>query len=102
MKMRLDVSQKVLAILFGLSNQSAVSKIIMTVMVAFEKSLFVEKIVGFEHITRLELFEKHMKKFFTTILNIEEENLVLILDATYLYIQKPSPIPKKHLFDAQT
>lgn len=32
----------------------------------------------------------YTKQFFTSILNVSVENLVLILDATYLYIQKPS------------
>lgn len=90
MKIRLGVSQKVLAVLFGLKCQSSVSRIIKSVIIGFEKSSFIDDNIGFNHITRKDLFEQHMLKFFTQVLNINEEHLVLILDATYLYIQKPA------------
>lgn len=90
MKMRLNVSQNVLAILFGLRSQSSVSRIIKSVMEAFEKSSFVDSHVGFGHTSRQELIESHARKFFNSVLNVSEDNLVVILDATYLYIEKPS------------
>lgn len=68
MKMRLGV--KVLAVLFGLKCQSSVSRIIKSVIIGYEKSSFIDENIGFNHISRKDLFENNMIKFFTQMLNM--------------------------------
>ncbi|OXA46662.1 hypothetical protein Fcan01_18834 [Folsomia candida] len=83
MKLRLNISQRVLAFLFGIKNQSTVSESISAVLDAL-LSTFVPLHSGYNHITREDLHEKHMRKFYTEILGVPPESLILILDDGYI------------------
>ncbi|OXA46688.1 hypothetical protein Fcan01_18211 [Folsomia candida] len=89
MKLRLNISQRVLAFLFGIKNQSTVSESISAVLDAL-MSTFVPLHSGYNHITREDLHEKHMRRFYTEILGVPPESLILILDGTYIFTQKAS------------
>lgn len=89
MKMRLDLSQHVLSFLFGIHSQPTVSKIIKSVVTVLEKN-FVPKYTGYDHIDRNELLNMHMTRFHQNVLKLDSDRLVLILDGTYFYIQKPT------------
>jgi hypothetical protein len=85
--LRLNLSQRVIAFLFGVS-QSVVSDAIDAVSeVLLEK--FVPLHLGYEHLSREQIMN-HMRPTFTTILERDEEDMILILDGTYLYAEKSS------------
>lgn len=89
MKLRLNVSQKVLAFLFGIRSQSIVSKTIFAVMKCLH-ARFVPLYHGFSHLTREQIKENHMRKFYSSVLGLDESAIIMILDGTYLYTQKAS------------
>jgi hypothetical protein len=86
--LRLNLSQRVIAFMFGVNSQSSVSEAIDTVSeVLLQK--FVPLHLGYQHLTREELLHRHMRSSFTTILERDPDDLILILDGTYLYVEKP-------------
>lgn len=89
MKLRLNLSQAVLSVLFNIKNQCTISRIIKTVMKSLKKN-FVPKYHGYNHISREDILQKHSSDYFSKMLNTNDDNLVLILDGTYFYIEKPS------------
>jgi hypothetical protein len=85
---RLNLSQRVIAFMFGISSQSRVSEAIDSVsQVLLER--FVPRNLGYSHLNREQLME-HMRSSFSTVLDISPENIILILDGTYLYVEKSS------------
>jgi hypothetical protein len=85
---RLNLSQRVIAFMFGISSQSRVSEAIDSVsQVLLER--FVPSNLGYSHLNREQLME-HMRSSFSTVLDISPENIILILDGTYLYVEKSS------------
>lgn len=89
MKLRLNVSQRVLAHMFHVENISVVSDAIDSVSKILETN-FVPKFLGYDHVTREDVLELHSVPAFQTLLEKEDDQLILILDGTYLYVQKPS------------
>lgn len=67
MKMRLGISQTLIAFLCGLPSQSNVSEVITAVMEALLKE-FVPKFLGFNHLPRLEL-KTHIPQSWNYLLN---------------------------------
>jgi len=83
------MSQRVLGILFGMNNISSVSRTIAAVLKSLSKN-FVKSHLGFRHKTREDLLQNHSRRFFTTVLQADPEDLILVVDGTYLYIQQPT------------
>lgn len=88
MKLRLDLSQAVLALLFGFKSQASVSSTISKVAEVVDKH-YASLHVGYEHITREEALT-HTSEFFHQILQTPTDSLHLTIDGTYIDIQKPS------------
>ncbi|CAF4617137.1 unnamed protein product, partial [Rotaria sp. Silwood2] len=88
-KMRLGLSNRVLACLFHLKSKRTVSRIFHQVREALMKS-FVPLNLGFEHITRDAVLNSHQTVIATELLRNEPDRIVLIADGTYLYCQKSS------------
>jgi hypothetical protein len=88
MKLRLDLSQKVLALLFGISSQPRVSQTISHVAEVLDKYYVVHH-VGFGHITREQALS-HNSGFSHAILQSPQDSLHLTIDGTYIDVQKSS------------
>jgi len=86
MKLRLNVSQRVIAFLFDCKHQSTVSEAFSTILDSLSGS-FTDTYVGYKHKTRMQFMTQHMKMFFTKVLGINEEQMILLLDGTYLYCE---------------
>jgi len=84
MKLRLNVSQRVIAFLFDCKHQSTVSEAFKTVLDTLCGS-FTDSHVGYRHQSREQFMANHMKMFFTKVLGLNEQQMVLLLDGTYLY-----------------
>jgi hypothetical protein len=87
--MRLTLSQEVLAFLFGIGTQSCVSDIISTVGKVLEEE-FVPKFLGYNHISREDFIKNHTCAYAQTILESAPGAATVVIDATYLYFQKPT------------
>jgi len=85
MKLRLNMSHRVLAFLFRLPHQSYVSKIIQKILSGL-LPVFVKDNIGFDHISR-EGLREHMRAFYNNVLGLPQESIVLILDGTYLFVE---------------
>jgi len=67
-----------------------VSDIIHTVLNVLEKE-FMPKYLGYDHLSKEEFINKHSSKFSTKLLEVtSDSSATVILDGTYLYIQKSS------------
>ena len=86
-KMRLGLSNRVLACLFHLKSKRTVSRIFHQIREALMKS-FVSLNLGFEHIKREEILSSHQIVVATELLTNKPDQIVLIADGTYLYCQK--------------
>lgn len=51
---------------------------------------FVGKYLGYNHLTRDEVLKDHSSKSFNKLLSLPDDNIFLILDGTYLYVEKPT------------
>jgi hypothetical protein len=78
--LRLNVSQRVLAFLFGITSQSIISETIDAVTEVLIKN-FVPLHLGYGHLTRDQLMT-HMRPMYTKLLDRNDEELILILDGT--------------------
>ena len=88
-KLRLGLSNRVLAVLFNLENKRVVFHINNQVRKALMKS-FIPYHLGLKHITRETAIEQHQTAI-TAILHTNKSNqLCVIADTTYLFIQKSS------------
>lgn len=97
MKLRLDVSQECLAFLFKIEHKSKISEIIKSVSTTLKIS-FLPLYLGYGHITRADLIALHTPPFVKTILGADQASAVIIMDGTYLYIEKSS----NHLIQKKT
>jgi len=86
MKLRLQISQRIIAFLFDIKHQSIVSDCIRDVLTALMED-FVPKHLGYSHVKREDLQSTHMSRYFRRILNVPEDSLVTILDGTYIYVE---------------
>ncbi|XP_021943615.1 uncharacterized protein LOC110842214 [Folsomia candida] len=90
MKMRLDLPQKVLALLFGIDGQQRVSETITRVAEVLDREFVPLNLgCGERHLDR-EMALSHDSEFFHRILDTPPKALHVTCDATYLNIQKPS------------
>ncbi|XP_035702689.1 uncharacterized protein LOC118434065 [Folsomia candida] len=90
MLLRHNLSQKVLSSLFGIPNQSCVSETIEAVATALDNH-FVKKYLGFEHLSREAALRDHSRPIYSKLFKEEDPTkLFLIMDGTYIYIEKPA------------
>lgn len=97
MKLRLDVSQDVLALLFNIRNkraQATVSETLDAVAAALTEN-FVPKHLGYHRLNDPVFRQSNLSPYATKLLKpdhsaTDSNNLIIILDGTYLYLQKPS------------
>ena len=85
-KLRLSLSNSVLASMLGIDNKRKVSDIIHSACMALMK-LFVPHYLGLKHITGQEVIQKHTSNIATQLPTENRNPCILVLDGTYLYIQ---------------
>ncbi len=86
MKLRLGISQRLIGFLFNLPQKKVSSTIARVSDLLFRH--FVPKHLGFFHKTREEFIESHDSEFVRKLYNAPEGSVIVILDGTYLYVQK--------------
>ncbi|CAF3322404.1 unnamed protein product [Rotaria sp. Silwood2] len=87
-KLRLGLSHQALCTLFGLENKKQVTRILYSACSALAQ-YFVPKHLGFNHITRTDVIQKHTRPLAQQLLADNDPNKsIIILDGTYVYIQK--------------
>ncbi|XP_053393255.1 uncharacterized protein LOC123531130 [Mercenaria mercenaria] len=86
LKLRSGMSNKLLATLFRVSK-SSVRRAIRTVRQALMRS-FVPLYLGLESITRNTIISQHTRPLAKHLFGAEEDEMILVLDGTYIYIQK--------------
>jgi hypothetical protein len=90
-KMRQEISDDILKVIFEYSSRQAVSMAIGKVLKILMHD-FVPKYLGLEAITRDQYIEKHVTEFSNQLYNADNTEKVAIatVDGTYLYIPKSS------------
>jgi len=86
MKLRLGISNAVLASMLGIDNKRKVSHIVRSARLALSK-YFVPHYLGLMHITRQEVIKNHTSPIAIRLLTENRNPCILVLDGTYLYIQ---------------
>lgn len=89
MKLRLGLSNAVLAAMFHLTGKRQVSEIIHAVRLALLKD-FVPSHLGFQHIDRQTVLQQHQTAIATQLMTDDDTQVVIVMDATYLFVQKSS------------
>ena len=85
-KLKSGVSNKLLSTLFNISKSSIRRAIITTRKALMVR--FVPQNLGFSHITRDEVITMHTRKLAQNLLANSENQAILVLDGTYIYINK--------------
>ena len=86
-KLRLGLSNQLLAILFELPDKKTVSRTIESARTALI-SEFVPFNVGFNHISRREIIDQHTTTIAKQLMcDNDNDTAVLVIDSTYIYIQ---------------
>ncbi|CAF4885433.1 unnamed protein product [Rotaria socialis] len=88
-KMHLSLSNRLLAILFHIDNKRNVSHIISQVRIALMKD-FVPAHLGLHHIDRVTAINQHQTAIATILHTTKPQQLCVVADSTYLFIQKSS------------
>ncbi|CAM4836812.1 unnamed protein product [Rotaria magnacalcarata] len=88
-KLRLGLSNRVLACLFRLTSKRSVSRICHQVRVAIMQD-FVPYHVGFQHVSRETILTQHQTTVATELVTNGPDQVVLIADGTYFFCQKSS------------
>ncbi|XP_061173716.1 uncharacterized protein LOC133182559 [Saccostrea echinata] len=90
MKLRSALSNKMLAVLFGMTKFQ-VLRAIVSARTALMRD-FVPYNLGFRHITRDEVIQYHTRDLARNLLtdDITSNPAILVLDGTYVYIQRSS------------
>ena len=88
-KIRSGLSNKLLSVIFGITKSSirrAITSVRLTLM-----AKFVPNNLGLQHISREDLIENHTRQLATSLFTNDSgdsSRLILVLDGTYIYIQK--------------
>ena len=86
-KLRLGLSNSILAILFQLPNKRAISRAIESARAALMQN-FVPDNLGFNHVTRREIIDEHTSAISRELMcDAESDRAILVADGTYIYIQ---------------
>lgn len=88
-KMRLGISNAVLASMFHLKDKRVVSRIIHDVSTALLKE-FVPNHLGFQHVDRSTVLRHHQTSIATELMAERDDQVIIIMDGTYLFVQKSS------------
>ncbi|CAF1497265.1 unnamed protein product [Rotaria magnacalcarata] len=86
-KMRLGVSNDVLATMFHMCNKRVISKIIHQTTNALIKD-FAPAYIGFAHISRESVLKSHQTELASALFTDDNQQVVVVMDGTYLFIQK--------------
>ena len=86
-KLRLGLSNTVLATLFCFSDKRTVGHVLESARVALMKN-FVQYHLGFEHIIREAVIREHTRPLAKQLLASGKDVAILVMDGTYLYVQK--------------
>jgi len=87
MKLRLNVSQKVIGVFFGSVKQQRISEALELVRTALDER-FVPRHLGCDHVSREDYIAQWGTDLCKTIFDCGDNCAVAILDGTYIYIQK--------------
>lgn len=93
--LRCNLKQEAIGDMFGTSQQ-VVSKTIDTVTTLLERS-FVPNHLGYLHISRDDALENHSRSLTSRAVGQPPESLCVIIDATYIYIEKPSDLEEQRM-----
>lgn len=85
-KLYSGMSNKLLSTIFGLSK-SSVRRAIETVRLISMRT-FVPLYLGIETVPRSTLIQNHTRQLAKTLFNADDNQLILVLDGTYIYINK--------------
>ena len=88
MKLRLELSNKILSLLFGL-KETQIQRSIHAARTSLMQE-FVPQNLGFQHTTHEEFVEKHTTAISKELFSTKEKQAIIVLDGTYVYIQKSS------------
>jgi hypothetical protein len=88
-KFRLGLSNRVLATMFSLKDKRTVAHVINQVRQAL-KTNFVPHHIGLNHINRQSVIDHHQTAIATALLSNNSNQLCIVMDGTYLPIQKSS------------
>lgn len=86
-KMRLGLSNTVLASLFHLNDKRSVSRSVNAVSKALLKD-FVPFHLGFQHIDRDSVLRHHQTSISSELMVERDDQVIIVMDGTYLFIQK--------------
>jgi len=86
MKLKLGLSNSILASLVGIDNKRQMARIISNARVALAQH-FVPHYLGLVHLTRQDVIDKHTSPIASRLLTEGRDPCILVLDGTYLYIQ---------------
>ena len=89
-KLRLNLPQNVIRILFGVPTQSKVSEAITAVSESLLRR-FTPNFLGYKHLTDMQL-QTHQSEFLRTIFGLSSTANITVADGTYTYVQKSSGI----------
>lgn len=87
MKLRLGLSDQILTTLCAFDDRRIVSSIVESARIALMQH-FVPFHVGFKHINRQYIIEKHTRPLAKHLLTDGKDVAILIFDSTYIYVQK--------------
>lgn len=93
--MRQNMKQEMVAFLFN-TTQQVVSEAIESIVNALEQD-FVSKFLGYRHISRDAAIRNHSRKLPLETLGLQSNSLVLVIDCTYAYIEKPADLEVQRL-----
>lgn len=88
-KLRQGISNSMIATIFRLSNKRLVAHIMQQVRQQLSNS-FVHKYLGFNHKTRKDILTHHQTSIANKLLTTSSDQVCIVVDGTYLYIEKPS------------
>jgi hypothetical protein len=86
MKLKLGLSNSVLASMLGISDKRQISHIISSARVALAQH-FVPRYLGLNHLSRQDVIDNHTSSIATRLLTEGRNPCILVLDGTYLFIQ---------------
>ena len=86
MKLKLGLSDPILASMAGTDGKRQTSRIISSARVALAQH-FVPCYLGLAHLTRQDVINKHTSPIASRLLTEGRNPCILVLDGTYLYIQ---------------
>jgi hypothetical protein len=86
MKLKLGISDSVLAAMVGVSDKRRMGHIISSARDAVVQD-FVPHYLGLRHLTRDDVIEKHTSPIASRLLTEGRNPCILVLDGTYLFIQ---------------